>query len=94
MKTGWNNMITKTLQKLWIISLASLYFRESDGSFQYGYYWREADDLHAVTQHFNEANRVVSAVVGHSKGILTCSLYQQVFLSTRKMLKKICQDSI
>ncbi|XP_027333853.1 uncharacterized protein LOC113848501 isoform X1 [Abrus precatorius] len=41
---------------------------ESDGSFQYGYYWREAEDLHSVTQHFHESNRIVSAIVGHSKG--------------------------
>ncbi|KAK7265382.1 hypothetical protein RJT34_33001 [Clitoria ternatea] len=41
---------------------------ESDGSFQYGHYWREAEDLHAVTQHFHQSNRVVSAIVGHSKG--------------------------
>jgi hypothetical protein len=54
--------------------------RESDGSFQYGYYWREAEDLHAVTQHFHESNRRVNAVVGHSKGILASSPYLQVFL--------------
>ncbi|WVZ10334.1 hypothetical protein V8G54_014864 [Vigna mungo] len=41
---------------------------ESDGSFQYGYYWREAEDLRAVIQHFHESNRGVSAIVGHSKG--------------------------
>ncbi|XP_057421331.1 uncharacterized protein LOC130715269 isoform X2 [Lotus japonicus] len=55
---------------------------ESDGTFQYGYYWREAEDLHAVTQHFNEANRVVSAVVGHSKGggvvLLYASKYHDI----------------
>jgi hypothetical protein len=63
--------------------------RESDGSFQYGYYWREAEDLHAVTQHFHESNRLVTAIVGHSKGILACSPYLQVFLlPTRKVLEK------
>ncbi|KAJ1433398.1 Serine aminopeptidase, S33 [Sesbania bispinosa] len=55
---------------------------ESDGSFQYGYYWREADDLHAITQHFHESNRVVTATVGHSKGggvvLLYASKYHDV----------------
>ncbi|KAL2338732.1 hypothetical protein Fmac_013178 [Flemingia macrophylla] len=55
---------------------------ESDGSFQYGYYWREAEDLHTVTQHFHESNRVVSAIVGHSKGggvvLLYASKYHDV----------------
>ncbi|MFQ6642651.1 hypothetical protein Gotur_017857 [Gossypium turneri] len=41
---------------------------ESEGSFQYGNYYREADDLHAVLQHFSGENRVVSAILGHSKG--------------------------
>ncbi|KAL4269783.1 hypothetical protein GQ457_HM000760 [Hibiscus cannabinus] len=43
-------------------------FRESEGSFEFGNYLREADDLHSVIRHFFEANRVVSAIVGHSKG--------------------------
>ncbi|WJX96516.1 hypothetical protein P8452_77713 [Trifolium repens] len=55
---------------------------ESDGSFQYGYYWREAEDLHAVTQHFHESNRLVTAIVGHSKGggvvLLYASKYHDV----------------
>ncbi|KAK7265381.1 hypothetical protein RJT34_33000 [Clitoria ternatea] len=41
---------------------------ESEGSFEFGHYWREVDDLHAVTQYFHEANRTVIAIVGHSKG--------------------------
>lgn len=49
--------------------------RESEGSFQFGNYWDEVDDLHAVAQHFRESNRVISAIVGHSKGTLTCSPY-------------------
>lgn len=43
--------------------------RESEGSFRYGHYWREADDLRAVVQHFRVQNYVVTAVVGHSKGV-------------------------
>ncbi|XP_021889489.1 uncharacterized protein LOC110808321 isoform X2 [Carica papaya] len=48
---------------------------ESEGSFQYGNYFREADDLHAVIQHFHEENRVVSAILGHSKGGNVVLLY-------------------
>ncbi|KAG5112610.1 hypothetical protein AAZX31_13G088200 [Glycine max] len=55
---------------------------ESDGSFQYGYYWREAEDLRAVIQHFHESNRGVSAIVGHSKGggvvLLYASKYHDI----------------
>ncbi|KAG7023667.1 hypothetical protein SDJN02_14693 [Cucurbita argyrosperma subsp. argyrosperma] len=41
---------------------------ESDGSFQLGNYECEADELHAIVQYFNEANRSVCAIIGHSKG--------------------------
>lgn len=42
--------------------------RESEGSFRYGNYRREADDLCAVVQHFRGWNYVITAIVGHSKG--------------------------
>ncbi|KAK7388203.1 hypothetical protein VNO78_23012 [Psophocarpus tetragonolobus] len=48
---------------------------ESEGSFEIGGYWREADDIHAVAQHFLKANRTVSAIVGHSKGANVALLY-------------------
>ncbi|XP_061995311.1 uncharacterized protein LOC133713303 [Rosa rugosa] len=48
---------------------------ESEGTFQYGHYRREADDLHAVVQHFYGANRVPSAILGHSKGGNVVLLY-------------------
>ncbi|KAK9274701.1 hypothetical protein L1049_021952 [Liquidambar formosana] len=48
---------------------------ESEGSFQYGNYSREADDLHAVIQHFCGTNRVISAILGHSKGGNVVLLY-------------------
>ncbi|MBA0747559.1 hypothetical protein Gogos_004466 [Gossypium gossypioides] len=58
------------------------FFRESEGSFRYGNYYREADDLHAVIQHFSGENRVVSAILGHSKGgnvvLLYASKYQDI----------------
>ncbi|KAK4599077.1 hypothetical protein RGQ29_009232 [Quercus rubra] len=40
---------------------------ESEGSFHYGNYRREADDLRAVIQHFRMEKRVITAITGHSK---------------------------
>ncbi|KAA3477180.1 Alpha/beta-Hydrolases superfamily protein [Gossypium australe] len=58
--------------------------RESEGSFQYGNYYREADDLRAVIQHFSGENRVVSAILGHRKGgivvLLYASKYQDIHI--------------
>ncbi|XP_012076946.2 uncharacterized protein LOC105637891 isoform X2 [Jatropha curcas] len=48
---------------------------ESEGSFAYGNYWREADDLRAVIEHFSGADRVTSVVLGHSKGGNVVLLY-------------------
>ncbi|GAU34787.1 hypothetical protein TSUD_205910 [Trifolium subterraneum] len=48
---------------------------ESEGSFEFGNYWREVDDIHSVAQHFHEANRRVMAIVGHSKGANVVLLY-------------------
>ncbi|CAL5398630.1 unnamed protein product [Camellia sinensis] len=55
-------------------------FKESEGSFQYGNYWREAEDLRAVIQHFNGASRVTSAILGHSKGVLNKKFQKASFL--------------
>ncbi|KAJ6757289.1 hypothetical protein OIU74_026521, partial [Salix koriyanagi] len=57
---------------------------ESEGSFSFGNYWREADDLRAVIEHFSGASpsRGVSAILGHSKGgdvvLLYASKYQDI----------------
>jgi len=57
---------------------------ESEGSFAYGNYWREADDLRAVIEHFRGASpsRGISAILGHSKGgdvvLLYASKYQDI----------------
>lgn len=48
---------------------------ESEGSFEFGNYWREVDDIHSVAQHFHEANRRVMAIIGHSKGANVVLLY-------------------
>lgn len=41
---------------------------ESEGSFRYGNYRREADDLRDVVQHFRGVNHAITTIVGHSKG--------------------------
>lgn len=55
---------------------------ESEGSFQYGNYRREADDLRAIVEHFLEEERFIAAIVGHSKGgnvvLLYASSYKDV----------------
>ncbi|XP_058758262.1 uncharacterized protein LOC131631485 [Vicia villosa] len=55
---------------------------ESEGSFQYGNYWTEVEDLHAVAEHFRESNRIIRAIVGHSKGgdvvLLHASKYHDI----------------
>ncbi|PPD82379.1 hypothetical protein GOBAR_DD20695 [Gossypium barbadense] len=69
---------------------------ESEGSFEFGNYSKEADDLHSVIQHFCEANRIVYAILGHSKGgdvvLLYASKYHDIHtvvnVSGRYDLKK------
>ncbi|KAJ0724122.1 putative feruloyl esterase [Helianthus annuus] len=55
---------------------------ESEGSFGFANYRKEVDDLHAVIQHFTAANRVVCAIIGHSKGgnavVLYASLHHDI----------------
>ncbi|XP_012076945.1 uncharacterized protein LOC105637890 [Jatropha curcas] len=55
---------------------------ESEGSFAYGNYWREADDLRAVIEHLSREDRVASVVLGHSKGgdvvLLYASKYHNI----------------
>ena len=48
----------------------SLSCRESEGTFEYGNYQREPDDLRAVIQYFSGANRVITGILGHSKGAI------------------------
>ncbi|XAR67156.1 Feruloyl esterase [Bertholletia excelsa] len=48
---------------------------ESEGSLQFGHYWKEAEDLRAVIQYFNGENRATSAIIGHSKGGNVVLLY-------------------
>ena len=48
---------------------------ESEGGFNYGNYKYEADDLHSVIQHFSNTNRVVTTIIGHSRGGNVVLLY-------------------
>ncbi|XP_008242358.1 PREDICTED: uncharacterized protein LOC103340695 isoform X1 [Prunus mume] len=59
---------------------------ESEGTFQYGNYWREADDLHAVIQHFSGANRAASTILGHSKGGDVVLLYPSKYHGIRTVV--------
>ncbi|XP_068647815.1 putative uncharacterized protein YDL057W isoform X2 [Aristolochia californica] len=59
---------------------------ESEGSFQYGNYRREADDLHAVVLHFSGQKRGISAIMGHSKGGNVVLLYASVYNDIRTVV--------
>ncbi|XP_027333852.1 uncharacterized protein LOC113848500 [Abrus precatorius] len=82
-----DNIMTKLASALENAGISSFRFDftgngESEGSFEFAHYWREVDDLHAVAQHFHEANRSVIAIVGHSKGggvvLLYASKYHDI----------------
>ncbi|XP_011627251.1 uncharacterized protein LOC18444730 isoform X3 [Amborella trichopoda] len=55
---------------------------ESEGSFQYGNYWKEVEDLRSVVEYFSGAQRKTRAIIGHSKGgnavLLYASKYHDV----------------
>ncbi|KAG8367225.1 hypothetical protein BUALT_Bualt16G0050500 [Buddleja alternifolia] len=43
---------------------------ESDGSFQYGNYYKEVEDIRAVIEYFSGVNRKIIAILGHSKDLV------------------------
>lgn len=55
---------------------------ESEGTFQYGNYRKEVEDLRAIVSFFSDQNRQPSAIMGHSKGgnvvILYASIYNDI----------------
>ncbi|KAM7515643.1 hypothetical protein LguiA_005226 [Lonicera macranthoides] len=75
---------------------------ESEGTFEFVTYAREADDLHAIIQHFKGTGRVITAILGHSKGgdvvLLYASKYQDiptvVNVSGRYDLKRGLEDRL
>ncbi|KAJ6814780.1 uncharacterized protein M6B38_138220 [Iris pallida] len=52
---------------------------DSEGSFQYGNYWKEVDDLHTIIHYFSGQKRKVNAIAGHSKGGDVVLLYASVY---------------
>ncbi|XP_013625613.1 PREDICTED: uncharacterized protein LOC106331754 isoform X1 [Brassica oleracea var. oleracea] len=60
--------------------------RESEGSFYYGNYNHEADDLRSVFQHFSDMDRVVPVVLGHSKGGDVVLLYASKYHDIRNVI--------
>ncbi|TKY54477.1 YDL057W protein [Spatholobus suberectus] len=82
-----DNIMTNLAAALENVGVSSFRFDftgngESEGSFEFGNYWREVDDLHDVAQHFHGANRIVIAIIGHSKGgdvvLLYASKYHDI----------------
>ncbi|XP_010426205.1 PREDICTED: uncharacterized protein LOC104711224 [Camelina sativa] len=59
---------------------------ESEGSFYYGNYSHEADDLRSVIQYFSEMNRVVPILLGHSKGGDVVLLYASKYHDIRNVI--------
>uniref|UniRef100_A0A0E0KA16 Small ribosomal subunit protein uS10c n=1 Tax=Oryza punctata TaxID=4537 RepID=A0A0E0KA16_ORYPU len=55
---------------------------ESEGTFQYGNYYKEVDDLRDVILHFKKHKRYTRSIAGHSKGgnvvILYASIHRDV----------------
>ncbi|KAK6151954.1 hypothetical protein DH2020_014589 [Rehmannia glutinosa] len=52
---------------------------ESEGSFQLANYYRETEDIRAVTEYFGSLNRKVTAILGHSKGGNIVLLYASIY---------------
>lgn len=52
---------------------------ESEGTFQYGNYWKEVEDLRAIVSFFSDQNRQPSAIMGHSKGGNVVVLYASIY---------------
>ncbi|KAI3989291.1 hypothetical protein MKX01_004840 [Papaver californicum] len=48
---------------------------ESGGTFEFGNYNKEADDLHSVVLYFSGMKRVIGGILGHSKGGDTVLVY-------------------
>ncbi|XP_006303179.2 uncharacterized protein LOC17900089 [Capsella rubella] len=59
---------------------------ESEGSFYFGNYNYEADDLRSVIQYFTNMNRVVPIILGHSKGGDVVLVYASRFHDIRNVI--------
>ncbi|XP_010460756.1 PREDICTED: uncharacterized protein LOC104741569 [Camelina sativa] len=59
---------------------------ESEGSFYFGNYNYEADDLRSVIQYFTNMNRVVPIILGHSKGGNVVLVYASKYHDIRNVI--------
>ncbi|XP_068333752.1 putative uncharacterized protein YDL057W isoform X2 [Pyrus communis] len=59
---------------------------DSEGTFQYGNYRREADDLHSVVEYFSREKRAPSSILGHSKGGDDVLLYASTYHDVRTVV--------
>ncbi|XP_078432095.1 putative uncharacterized protein YDL057W isoform X1 [Wolffia australiana] len=59
---------------------------ESEGSFQYGNYRKEAEDLRAVIKYFLGEGRQIIAIAGHSKGGNAVLLYASMYHDIKKVI--------
>ncbi|KAG6740592.1 hypothetical protein POTOM_056047 [Populus tomentosa] len=67
---------------------------ESEGSFAYGNYWREADDLRSVMEYFRGASRAISAILGHSKGVHIIIQHLNCRAGDKFSLGNVCADAV
>lgn len=59
---------------------------ESEGTFEYGNYYKEVDDLRDVIQHFKKHKRDTHAIAGHSKGGNVVILYASMYHGISKVI--------
>ncbi|XP_042456481.1 uncharacterized protein LOC122041021 isoform X2 [Zingiber officinale] len=59
---------------------------DSEGTFEYGNYWKEVEDLHSVLLYFSEKDYETSAVVGHSKGGDVVLLYASKYADAHTVI--------
>ncbi|CAL4913077.1 unnamed protein product [Urochloa decumbens] len=59
---------------------------ESEGTFEYGNYYKEVDDLHDVILHFKKHKRDTHAIAGHSKGGNVVILYASMYHGISKVI--------
>ncbi|XP_073034870.1 putative uncharacterized protein YDL057W [Primulina eburnea] len=72
------NYIPSHLLNILLIYLVVRFYpicRESEGSFHFGNYLSEVEDLRAVTEYFKSVKRAAVVVLGHSKGGNVVLLY-------------------
>ncbi|AQL09078.1 Chloroplast 30S ribosomal protein S10 [Zea mays] len=59
---------------------------ESEGTFEYGNYYKEVDDLRDVILHFKKHKRDTHAIAGHSKGGNVVILYASIYHDISKVV--------